>query len=158
MIYRLGRACRILTLLASVSLLLVSLGCSKKGRNKTKTPTQKGSEGYRSSMPRQSRSDVIRSRPHNSPPPRSGASRRGYSGNHDPIRLGATKNRHGDHTSRGASANPKTKKRADPDDWLADCPGPAMCPEHKEMHCEGEPGACECSCVFPDSQPAPDPR
>ncbi|RLB54975.1 MAG: hypothetical protein DRI90_19810 [Deltaproteobacteria bacterium] len=42
----------------------------------------------------------------------------------------------------------------DPDDWVATCAGPLMCPEHRHFVCAGEIHACTCSCVVTMPEPA----
>jgi hypothetical protein len=42
----------------------------------------------------------------------------------------------------------------DPDDWVATCEGPLLCPEHRHFQCTGQPHECTCSCVVTQPEPA----
>jgi hypothetical protein len=35
----------------------------------------------------------------------------------------------------------------DPDDWVAECAGPAICQDYEYAVCRGTPGDCMCSCT-----------
>jgi hypothetical protein len=43
----------------------------------------------------------------------------------------------------------------DPNDWVADCAGPILCPEGAQHRCTGTPGACSCDCVWVAQESCP---